>query len=748
MSGNSTITTDSAKIKLQGAGSVIELLNSSTGTYATIDSQLSSIGTAGVLSLLAGRNLTASANTGRFTDSGTLVLGASTLTATALTVSSGAHVVGSGGVHASVTNTGIIEAASGTLLVTGSIAGTGALQVDAGATLELSAGVAATQTAVFSGQGGVLKFDSAPIVLATVAGYTAWDVINLGTLVAASAAISGAKLSIGLSSGSSVSYTLSAPGANERVGISADGHTLTAYCEAIASTHSPEPVSFGNHHVGDLVSITESLSNIASADGFSEKLDATFTGATTGVTTAGSITGLAAGNTDSTDLSVGLNTSVAGTVAGSAVINLATDGIGTDGQAALSIGTQTVTVTGAVYNYAAASLASTTATLANQHVGATDTTSLSVGNTAAAGSYSEALDAAVTGSTGAATGTGTLSGVAAGSAGSLAVGLSTATAGALTGTGIDGLGITALGTQTVTVTGAVYNYAAGSVANGGTVTLAETHVGQAATGLLTVTNSAAAGSYSKALDGALTGATANLSATGSFTGLTAGGSTSLTLGATSSAAGAYTGTATLGLTSDGTGIDGLGTTALAGQTVTVTGTAYAYASAQVASTTINLGVVHTGSLASQVLMLSNVAAANGYSEALDTSLYGGSAGVTLGGSLTGLAAGASSSGLAIGLSTASSGSYSGTATLGLVSDGTGINTLGTTTLTGQTITVTETVDNYAVAASRIQAGRPPPAPARTRRSTLAASPKGALRSPSRWARGTPPTDCRTSCKAA
>ena len=75
-----------------------------------------------------------------------------------------------------------------------------------------------------------------------------------------------------------------------------------------------------------------------------------------------------------------------------------------------------------------------------------------------------------------------------------------------------------------------------------------------------------------------------------------------------------------------------------------------------------------------------------------------STGVSVAGTVSLLDAGASSENLAIGLSTSTSGSFSGSAALALLSDGTGIDGLGTTVLTGQTITVSGIVDNYALAA--------------------------------------------------
>jgi hypothetical protein len=97
--------------------------------------------------------------------------------------------------------------------------------------------------------------------------------------------------------------------------------------------------------------------------------------------------------------------------------------------------------------------------------------------------------------------------------------------------------------------------------------------------------------------------------------------------------------------------------------------------------------------------LTNAAPTGGYSESLDAGLTGASAGLSTSGSITGLAAGLTdTSTLQVSVKTAATGAYSGTATLGLISDGAGTSGLGTTTLTSQIVTVTATVDNYAVAA--------------------------------------------------
>ena len=178
-------------------------------------------------------------------------------------------------------------------------------------------------------------------------------------------------------------------------GISADGHELIAYRYATAS-HTPEPVALGNVHVGATASTALTVTNSAAADGYSEKLDVSLGALSTGITGAGSISLLGAGASNSTAITAGFTTATAGAFAGTETLDLTTDGSGTDGGAPLSIGTQTVNVTGNVYAYATASLANGgTVSLGNHHVGSTATGDLQLTNATATNGFSEALDAAL-----------------------------------------------------------------------------------------------------------------------------------------------------------------------------------------------------------------------------------------------------------------------------------------------------------------------------------------------------------------
>ncbi len=584
------ITAITGTVTLNGAGAEFLAINTSNA-QPEIDTDLASVLGSATLNIENGRSF---ADSGVLADYGTLNLAAGTLSATGVHVASTGKLTGNGTITTSVLNTGTILASGGHLDITGSITGTGAIDIATGASLEIGVGSVATETVNFASGGGTLKLDAPTKFLSVLAGLAAGDIIDLVKTVATSVSTTGNLLTVTTAS-TTDTFTLNAPLANTHLAFVSDGSAGTnveVYGYAQASTATPSPIAFGNVHAGSTATQALSLTNTALANGYSEALDASLGGATGAITANGSFTGLAAGASNSASLVIGLNTTATGAETGTAIITLYSDG-----------------------------------------------------------------------------------------------------------TGIDGFGQTAIGTQTVNVTGAVYAYAAATLANAGTVTLANTHVGGAASGTLGVTNSAAANGYSEALDATLSGASAGFSASGSFAGLAAGASTGLSIGYTATASGAYTGTASLGLVSDGTGIDGLGTTTLGTDGITITGAAYAYAQASIGTLTFNLGVTHVGAADTTSLSITNTALANGYSEALDALWGTAGTGISVSGSLQGLAAGASNlTSLILALQTTTSGTISASALLNLISDGTNIDGLGTTTLGSQTILVTGIVDNYAVAA--------------------------------------------------
>src|SRR6185295_4760140 len=89
----------------------------------------------------------------------------------------------------------------------------------------------------------------------------------------------------------------------------------------LAAANTLSATFSGNYHVGDTVSTQAlSLTNTAANDGFSEKLNASFTGSTGGASGAGSINLLAAGSSDSSSLLISIDTSTAGNKSGTVTV--------------------------------------------------------------------------------------------------------------------------------------------------------------------------------------------------------------------------------------------------------------------------------------------------------------------------------------------------------------------------------------------------------------------------------------------
>jgi hypothetical protein len=486
----------------------------------------------------------------------------------------------------------------------------------------------------------------------------------------------------------------------------------------LAQAGSIAPVNLGNFHINDPApSHLLTLTNAAANDGYSEDLDATMGSATGGVTTnGGSINLLTPGGTNSTVLAVGISTSTAGAFNGTATIDLTSDGQGTSGLGSTTLAPKMVSVSGTVYRYAqAAPVTPGSVHFGNFHVDdAAPSRSLTISNIAANDGFSESLDAVIGSPLGAATtNDGSVSQLSPGGTDStaLTVGISTATAGAVSGTatisfasdgaGSSGLGITGLPSQTVSVSGAVYRLAEPELETPGVVNFGNFHIGDAdPVQSVVITNGAAQDGYSESLDATIGSATGGVTTNGGSINLLAPGgtnSTALAVGISTAAAGAINGTASIDLTSDGAGSSGLGTTALAGQIVDVSGTVYRVAqAAPVTPVTVNLGIVHVGDNPQQALTIANTATADGFSEKLDAQFGATTGGVVGSGSLNLLAAGGSnSSSLLVGVNTIVAGSISGTATVTFLSDGAGTSGLGLTALQSQTVSVSAQVNNFA-----------------------------------------------------
>jgi hypothetical protein len=320
-----------------------------------------------------------------------------------------------------------------------------------------------------------------------------------------------------------------------------------------------------------------------------------------------------------------------------------------------------------------------------------------VANTAAAGAFSEDLNASFSGFTGGASGSGSISGRLAGTnntgTGSLSVGLDTSTSGAKSGTATiayqsagavngvsNGLGTLAVGTQTVNVSGNVY---APAVAQLGTPTVnfGTVRVGTSVTpAALTVSNTAS-GALTDTLRATLTGGASPFSAGGTASGIVAGGSnnSSLTVGLNTSTAGVFSSSGTVTFTSQNpemadlalgtSGVSLLATVNnLAAPSLAKTGGSGTF-SGSGTSYTLNFGtLILGGGTATSALSLANIASgpADALAGSFILSALAGTPFSAISGfsSFTGVAAGGSlAGGLSVGFNTNTLGSFSSSITL-------------------------------------------------------------------------------------
>ena len=262
------------------------------------------------------------------------------------------------------------------------------------------------------------------------------------------------------------------------------------------------------------------------------------------------------------------------------------------------------------------------------------------------------------------------------------VGIDTTTSGAKSGTAtvqLDTDGTVSgtaesFGSTVVSIDGSVYAYA-DPVTNNSPFSFGNVRVGDTAEGALSITNNAADDGFSENLNASVDAVSGGVAASGSFTGLgpQATNDTDITVGIDTSTAGNKTGDATIGLVSDGTGINSLGQTSLTSQTVDVSGNVFRLAEAGAHTPEpVVIADSHVGDTAQQALSITNTALADTYSESLNASIGGDTGDVSSSGSFNLLAAQATdSSSLVVGINTGSAGAKSGTATISSESDGTG-----------------------------------------------------------------------------
>lgn len=503
--------------------------------------------------------------------------------------------------------------------------------------------------------------------------------------------------------------------------------TITGKVYALAQvslTGGATPVlNLGSVHSGDSISAGFlSVGNSATASMYTETLKVAFDAvtATNNLKLSGMVTGLQAGNTDSGTMQVGFLPGSVGSQVGS--VNLlftsqALPGSGIVGDT--SLGQATLTVRGTVYDYAKPAVATTNFTLPAVHVGGSfGTLPVSVSNIATASANTESLNASlVSPTTGVLVGNGVsgsinLAGQETDNS-SLSIGLDSSlasTKGLKTGSanlrlvskvvsGAVGLNDTVLANQVVTVSGAVYDYAAHNLPATNTINLGPVRGGVIySVPELAVTNTGSAGAYTEPLKVVFSNPSQEMVTSGTIAGLAAGvqDTTTLKVGFVSGLLGTQTGTFSLRATSVGQA--GLADTQLPSAAYNVTGTVYQVAAASKLPTALYLGAFHVGDDALRNLTIENTASSQTYGEGLtvDANLAGKSSNARIYGNVSNLAPGAvNSTAMLVGLDTAVAGQITGTVSLALTSIPK-VVPLQPLTLGSANITVSADVYSYAI----------------------------------------------------
>lgn len=540
---------------------------------------------------------------------------------------------------------------------------------------------------------------------------------TIGTMPALIAAGSNATVTVGIS--------LISAGLNSgtaRLGLSSDGTdtsglsaltlspqdvaiTAYGYRPAIAG-YSSTSLSLGNYRVGTTnvtgdVTITNT---VTSADLYSEKL--LVASATPGSgATAGTLPALINPQANAI-VTLGIATIAAGVNSRSVTLGVSTDGTGTSGLSASSIGTQVITLGATGYRVATPSFSATSIDLGNYRVGTTNvtgTSTLTASNSLVNDGYSEKGSIASASTTGGAYMVTVPGLIAAGESVELAFALAEiANEGLNTGTvtlnlkssgsGTSGLTDLSRGTQAVTVSAHGY-YAATAGFSSTSVDLGNYRVGAAfGSSSVQVSNTLSVGSYAEKLE--ISGSSLSGSASvGTLPGLiSAGSSATVPVGLSGTAvAGPNSGTVTLNLLTNGNGISGLASASAGSQGIAVTARGYRTAAASFSATSVDLGKFHVGaSNVSGSTTINNTSTNDAYSEKLEV-VTSSSTGGASHGTLPGLIAAGGNSSLSLALaSVAAVGANTGTVTVGLKSNGTGTSGLSAFDLGTQVINVSAT----------------------------------------------------------
>ena len=479
------------------------------------------------------------------------------------------------------------------------------------------------------------------------------------------------------------------------------GAGAAAYNAAIGSATPAPTVALGNTRIGGTLGQTFTVRNTATAGAFSEDLNAAFGGSTGAATAAGSINGLVAGGVNGSAMSAALNTGSAGAKSGTVTLNYATAGTVngvSNGLGTASVGNQTITLAGNVYQTAAGTITTAPLNFGTVQVGQTVSQTLTIQNTATGpAGFVEDLNArfgATSGTNGSfITGSGTIAGLAAGAfSNGLTVGVNTSTAGTVNGSiavnffsagsvggvgnglGELGVGSAAYGVNgTITTVASVVNQAS-PVINNSPIALGNVRIGSTSpTGLVSVTNQATVAPQA-ALSASITG-NAGITASGSFSLLDPGATnaTSLAVGLNTATAGNKSGTATIAFVSDASNIGGCAPACalnLPSQDVAVTGAVYRLANPTATPTSVTVAG-RVGSVAPTTAISVTNVSPDLYTEGLSVTRGATSSGFTSSGAITNLVAGGTSGAIGVTLDTATAGTFSGTQALNYVSTGAG-----------------------------------------------------------------------------
>ena len=505
------------------------------------------------------------------------------------------------------------------------------------------------------------------------------------------------------------------------------GSGAAAYNAAVGST-TPSPVTVANQRIGGTNSSALTVANTAAAGNFSEALNASFGGTTGNVTTnGGSFTNLAAGSNNSSALTVGVSTATSGAKTGNVTIAYQSDGTGSNGHSGLSAigaGSQTVAVSGNVYQTAAGNIVTSPFNFGTVQVGQTVGQNIAVRNiaTGAAG-FVEDLNASFGAASGTGanrlTGTGAVNGLVAGSTSSaLAVGVNTATAGTVNASiavnffsagavgGVsNGLGTLAVGSQGYGVSGTIATTAnvvdqAAPVINNGPIALGNVRIGSTSpTASVSVTNQAT-GNQQAALNASISG-NAPVTASGSFPLLAPGATNngSLMVGIDTATAGNKSGTATVAFVSDASNIGNCAPNCqltLASQNVTVNGAVYRLANPAATPSTVTVAG-RVGSASPTTALTITNSSPDIYTEGLTVTRGATSSGFTSAGSITNLVAGGTSGAIGVTLNTATAGTFGGTQALNYVSTGAGTTGAADVSVGSGSVTLNGKVYTPAVA---------------------------------------------------